>query len=157
MQTSHLGHIQRLTYPKSHSKQGYHDARKAQWGDLFPFAPKGKEVVRTRGVRRLTKIVPEEGGEGLMDELLGRQTSGPQDKGTKGKKRRASRGMRSDDEAILVEGEMEEGRGVAEADGEETIVWRSGNGEKEAMDYSQNGQRREMSTIAHTRRRLPCW
>lgn len=42
-----------MTYAKSHSKQVYYDARKSSWGDLFPHTPKGKEVIRDRGVRRL--------------------------------------------------------------------------------------------------------
>lgn len=49
------GTIQRQTYAKSHSKQGYHDARKAAWGDLFPHTPKGKQVERERGIRKLAK------------------------------------------------------------------------------------------------------
>ncbi|RSH92152.1 hypothetical protein EHS25_008567 [Saitozyma podzolica] len=62
MDTCHpSGSIQRLTFPKSHSKQGYYDARKANWGDLFPHDPKGKEVLRTRGVRKLTRPEVDEG------------------------------------------------------------------------------------------------
>lgn len=47
------GEIQRMTVPKSHSKQGYHDARKVNWGDLFPHEPKGKVLTRHRGIRHL--------------------------------------------------------------------------------------------------------
>jgi hypothetical protein len=51
-----------MTFAKSHSKQAYHDARKASWGDIFPHSPKGKEVVRDRGIRRLTPATPDLGG-----------------------------------------------------------------------------------------------
>ncbi|WWC86944.1 3-methyl-2-oxobutanoate hydroxymethyltransferase [Kwoniella dendrophila CBS 6074] len=61
------GNIQRLTFSKSHSKQGYHDARKSSWGDIFPHAPKATPVIRTRGVRRLTKPVKD---DEVLDELL---------------------------------------------------------------------------------------
>nr|XP_019047204.1 3-methyl-2-oxobutanoate hydroxymethyltransferase [Kwoniella bestiolae CBS 10118]OCF26134.1 3-methyl-2-oxobutanoate hydroxymethyltransferase [Kwoniella bestiolae CBS 10118] len=54
------GNIQRLTFSKSHSKQGYHDARKSSWGDIFPHTPKATPVVRTRGVRRLSKPVNDD-------------------------------------------------------------------------------------------------
>ena len=30
----------RLTIPKSQGKQAYYDARKSDWGDIFPHAPK---------------------------------------------------------------------------------------------------------------------
>lgn len=53
-----------MTFAKSHSKQGYHDARKATWGDLFPHEPKGKEVKRDRGVRRLLPVTPLLGEDG---------------------------------------------------------------------------------------------
>jgi hypothetical protein len=37
------------------------------WGDLFPHAPKSKEKVRDRGIKRLNKVEPAE--EGIeMDE-----------------------------------------------------------------------------------------
>ncbi|RXK34662.1 3-methyl-2-oxobutanoate hydroxymethyltransferase [Tremella mesenterica] len=45
--------IKRIIFAKSHSKQVYHDARKATWGDIFPHEPKSKSVERTRGLRRL--------------------------------------------------------------------------------------------------------
>ncbi|WWD00559.1 3-methyl-2-oxobutanoate hydroxymethyltransferase [Kwoniella sp. B9012] len=54
------GNIQRLTFSKSHSKQGYHDARKSSWGDIFPHIPKATPVVRTRGVRRLSKPIKDD-------------------------------------------------------------------------------------------------
>ncbi|EIW71277.1 hypothetical protein TREMEDRAFT_42713 [Tremella mesenterica DSM 1558] len=45
--------IKRIIFAKSHSKQVYHDARKATWGDIFPHEPKSKSVDRARGLRRL--------------------------------------------------------------------------------------------------------
>lgn len=57
-----LGHLSRMTFAKSHSKQAYYDARKSSWGDLFPHTPKGKEVMRDRGVRRLTPLMSDMGG-----------------------------------------------------------------------------------------------
>ncbi|WVR04628.1 3-methyl-2-oxobutanoate hydroxymethyltransferase [Kwoniella sp. DSM 27419] len=62
------GNIQRLTFSKSHSKQGYHDARKSTWGDLFPHVPKASPVVRTRGLKRLNK--PEQDDEGVLEEIM---------------------------------------------------------------------------------------
>ncbi|CAK7215167.1 37S ribosomal protein S22 [Sporothrix bragantina] len=40
------GQIERWTVPKSRGKQAYHDARKAQWGDLWPLGAKTR-VPRT--------------------------------------------------------------------------------------------------------------
>ncbi|OCF32611.1 3-methyl-2-oxobutanoate hydroxymethyltransferase [Kwoniella heveanensis BCC8398] len=62
------GNIQRMTFSKSHSKQGYHDARKSSWGDIFPHQPKSTPIIRTRGVRRLSKAEQED--EGVIEELL---------------------------------------------------------------------------------------
>ncbi|WVF69805.1 3-methyl-2-oxobutanoate hydroxymethyltransferase [Kwoniella sp. CBS 6097] len=62
------GNIQRMTFSKSHSKQGYHDARKSSWGDIFPHQPKSTPIIRTRGVRRLSK--PEQEDESVIEELM---------------------------------------------------------------------------------------
>jgi len=64
------GAIVRQTVAKSHSKQAYHDARKVQWGDLFPHPSKGKETVRDRGIKRLNKIEPLEGAQVAEDDDL---------------------------------------------------------------------------------------
>jgi ribosomal protein RSM22 (predicted rRNA methylase) len=50
------GNIGRIVIPKSQGKQVYYDARKAGWGDLFPYDSKHREVVRSRGVRRLEAV-----------------------------------------------------------------------------------------------------
>lgn len=49
------GNLERLTVARSHGKQAYHDARKTNWGDLWPHEIKGKTSVRERGLRLLTK------------------------------------------------------------------------------------------------------
>jgi ribosomal protein RSM22 (predicted rRNA methylase) len=40
----------RLTIPKSQGKQPYYDARKSNWGDLFPHKPKNKPIERYQSV-----------------------------------------------------------------------------------------------------------
>ncbi|KAI8981200.1 mitochondrial small ribosomal subunit Rsm22-domain-containing protein [Trametes punicea] len=40
------GQIMRMTIPKSQGKQPFYDARKSDWGDLFPHEPKNKPQVR---------------------------------------------------------------------------------------------------------------
>ncbi|TFY71841.1 hypothetical protein EVG20_g1169 [Dentipellis fragilis] len=40
------GRVMRLTVPKSQGKQPYYDARKSEWGDLFPHPPKNAPQVR---------------------------------------------------------------------------------------------------------------
>ncbi|THH19690.1 hypothetical protein EW146_g1524 [Bondarzewia mesenterica] len=40
------GKIMRLTVPKSQGKQPYYDARKSDWGDIFPHDPKNSPQVR---------------------------------------------------------------------------------------------------------------
>ncbi|KAI9057056.1 hypothetical protein FKP32DRAFT_1598544 [Trametes sanguinea] len=40
------GQIMRMTIPKSQGKQPFYDARKSEWGDLFPHEPKNKPQVR---------------------------------------------------------------------------------------------------------------
>ncbi|ODN85256.1 3-methyl-2-oxobutanoate hydroxymethyltransferase [Cryptococcus wingfieldii CBS 7118] len=64
------GNIQRITFSKSLSKQSYHDARKASWGDLFPHSPKAKPVIRDRGIRRLNQPENFEDSDALIAELL---------------------------------------------------------------------------------------
>lgn len=49
------GNVQRWRVAKSHGKQEYYDARKLNWGDLYPHAIMGKTEIRDRGVRRLAK------------------------------------------------------------------------------------------------------
>jgi len=161
----HPGQIQRLTFPKSHSKQGFHDARKAQWGDIFPFAPKGKAIERTRGVRRLNKVQPEPepDAEAVMDELLGRTDVGAKQKG-KGKNKRVTRtdATLPLSAGMLDEGLYEEHDGMEEMEhegvegieredlevdgGDEVLVWRSGG----PLMISRGEQRRSMSSIART-------
>lgn len=52
---THEGTIQRYTFSKKQGKQIYHDARKSQWGDLFPHQVEGKSEVRTRGMKKLSR------------------------------------------------------------------------------------------------------
>ena len=67
-----------MTIPQSHSKQGYYDARKAFWGDLFPHQPKGRVVPRRRGVKRLVSSAEmpgsEEEAQEWMNEIFGPDT-----------------------------------------------------------------------------------
>lgn len=42
------GQIMRMTIPKSQGKQPFYDARKSEWGDLFPHEPKNKPQVRSQ-------------------------------------------------------------------------------------------------------------
>ena len=37
-----------MTIPRSQGKQAYYDARKSNWGDMFPHPSKNKEVERYR-------------------------------------------------------------------------------------------------------------
>ena len=39
----------RMTFPRSQGKQIYYDARKSNWGDLFPHTPKHRPVLRYIG------------------------------------------------------------------------------------------------------------
>ncbi|KAG8731298.1 37S ribosomal protein S22 [Ceratobasidium sp. 428] len=57
---THEGSIARITIPKSQGKQAYYDARKANWGDAFPHAPRIPPQIRTRGIRRLGPFVPND-------------------------------------------------------------------------------------------------
>ncbi|KAJ1964988.1 37S ribosomal protein S22 [Dipsacomyces acuminosporus] len=52
------GKVERWTFTKSHSKQAYRDARKANWGDLFPHTPKSTTV--RPGFEPRVKMDPEE-------------------------------------------------------------------------------------------------
>ncbi|KAI0361117.1 Rsm22-domain-containing protein [Trametes cingulata] len=45
------GQIMRMTIPKSQGKQPFYDARKSEWGDLFPHEPKNKPQVRSQSTR----------------------------------------------------------------------------------------------------------
>lgn len=74
-----LGDIARIVIPRSQGKQEYYDARKAEWGDLFPHEPRNGEVIRKRGIRRLESIsstsspleLPKEDMEELQKLLSG--------------------------------------------------------------------------------------
>ena len=41
----------RLTIPKSQGKQAYYDARKSEWGDIFPHEPKNRPQIRYQPTR----------------------------------------------------------------------------------------------------------
>ncbi|KAK8847388.1 3-methyl-2-oxobutanoate hydroxymethyltransferase [Kwoniella newhampshirensis] len=143
------GNIQRLTFSKSHSKQGYHDARKSSWGDLFPHESKATPVIRTRGVRRLRKAEKEE-DEGLVQEIL---AAGLEEELESEKDFLAGRlGTESDlDElerlgikpptAKVISG------GVTHQ-GEDVTFWRSGD----IGPFGQHGQKRQFSSAARPRR-----
>ncbi|KAI0639869.1 mitochondrial small ribosomal subunit Rsm22-domain-containing protein [Trametes polyzona] len=45
------GQIMRMTIPKSQGKQPFYDARKSEWGDIFPHEPKNKPQVRQQTSR----------------------------------------------------------------------------------------------------------
>lgn len=47
----HIGKILRMTVPKSQGKQPFYDARKSEWGDLFPHEPKNTPQVRYQPTR----------------------------------------------------------------------------------------------------------
>ncbi len=47
LMTRASGKIMRLTIPKSQGKQPYYDARKSNWGDIFPHPPKNSPQVRS--------------------------------------------------------------------------------------------------------------
>lgn len=60
-----LGKIMRQTIPKSQGKQAYYDARKSEWGDIFPHPPKNtpqERFVPTHDVRK-GKATPIEGAD----------------------------------------------------------------------------------------------
>jgi ribosomal protein RSM22 (predicted rRNA methylase) len=60
---SPTGKILRSTIPKSQGKQPYYDARKSDWGDLFPHAPKNKPVERHIPEDKKSKDKGKGGGE----------------------------------------------------------------------------------------------
>lgn len=77
-QCSHflIGEIARIVIPRSQGKQMYYDARKSSWGDLFPHEPKNGEIIRKRGIRRLSategKSSPaDKKGENSIESFLG--------------------------------------------------------------------------------------
>lgn len=47
----YIGKILRMTVPKSQGKQPFYDARKSEWGDLFPHEPKNTPQVRYQPTR----------------------------------------------------------------------------------------------------------
>ncbi|KAF8308419.1 hypothetical protein DL93DRAFT_1883914 [Clavulina sp. PMI_390] len=74
------GNIARHTIPKSQGKQHYYDARKAKWGDAFPWESKNGADIRKRG-RAATQlptasgepeenVAPVKGGEEPSDDTL---------------------------------------------------------------------------------------
>lgn len=54
----------RMTIPKSQGKQPFYDARKSNWGDIFPHDPKNAPQERYQPKRAGdTKTVPLKGGD----------------------------------------------------------------------------------------------
>ncbi|KAJ7687437.1 mitochondrial small ribosomal subunit Rsm22-domain-containing protein [Mycena rosella] len=52
------GKIMRMTIPRSQGKQPFYDARKSDWGDIFPHAPKNPPQVRHQPQRVKGKELP---------------------------------------------------------------------------------------------------
>ncbi|WRT64791.1 3-methyl-2-oxobutanoate hydroxymethyltransferase [Kwoniella shivajii] len=98
------GNIQRLTYSKSHSKQGYHDARKSSWGDIFPHTPKATPVVRTRGVRRLNKT---QNDDEVLNELLAASAEERSDNDSATLKELESLGIKLPKAEVIEEADLE--------------------------------------------------
>ena len=69
------GHIARHTIPKSQGKQPYYDARKAKWGDSFPWESKNGPEIRRRGKQLATDDNPpadsESDEDGDLSDLVG--------------------------------------------------------------------------------------
>ncbi|KAF8587148.1 hypothetical protein K439DRAFT_1407953 [Ramaria rubella] len=65
------GTIMRMTFPRSQGKQIYYDARKSNWGDLFPHTPKHRPVLRYTGSKpkasRLDPLSNDDDPEGRLD------------------------------------------------------------------------------------------
>ncbi|KAG8834787.1 37S ribosomal protein S22 [Serendipita sp. 399] len=61
------GQIARIVIPKSQGKAEYYDARKSDWGDLFPHEPKNGEAIRKRGIRKLGSV--DEGDGETEDDV----------------------------------------------------------------------------------------
>ncbi|CCM03775.1 uncharacterized protein FIBRA_05922 [Fibroporia radiculosa] len=55
------GKIMRMTVPKSQGKQPYYDARKSNWGDIFPHAPKNAPQERYQPSRAKGATTPAKG------------------------------------------------------------------------------------------------
>ncbi|KAI0718887.1 Rsm22-domain-containing protein [Cerioporus squamosus] len=70
------GQIVRMTIPKSQGKQPFYDARKSNWGDLFPHEPKNRPQVRHQPSR--PGHTPSEGqdiGKRKHPRTIGKKTS----------------------------------------------------------------------------------
>ncbi|TFK94959.1 Rsm22-domain-containing protein [Polyporus arcularius HHB13444] len=70
------GQIMRMTIPKSQGKQPFYDARKSNWGDLFPHEPKNPPQVRRQPSR--PGHTPSEGqdiGKRKQPRTIGKKTS----------------------------------------------------------------------------------
>ncbi|KAK7007022.1 3-methyl-2-oxobutanoate hydroxymethyltransferase [Favolaschia claudopus] len=57
------GKIMRMTVPKSQGKQPFYDARKSDWGDIFPHEPKNPPQERVQVARVHGKEIPVRGGD----------------------------------------------------------------------------------------------
>ena len=51
--------ILRMTIPKSQGKQPYYDARKSEWGDMFPHPPKNRPQERFQALKGKGAAEPE--------------------------------------------------------------------------------------------------
>ncbi|RPD65034.1 Rsm22-domain-containing protein [Lentinus tigrinus ALCF2SS1-6] len=70
------GQIMRMTIPKSQGKQPFYDARKSNWGDLFPHEPKNPPQVRHQPSR--PGHTPSEGqdiGKRKYERTIGQKAS----------------------------------------------------------------------------------
>ncbi|KAF7347457.1 3-methyl-2-oxobutanoate hydroxymethyltransferase [Mycena venus] len=57
------GKIMRMTVPKSQGKQPFYDARKSNWGDIFPHPPKNPPQERVQVQRMNGKEIPVRGAD----------------------------------------------------------------------------------------------
>ncbi|WWD21480.1 3-methyl-2-oxobutanoate hydroxymethyltransferase [Kwoniella shandongensis] len=135
------GNIQRLTFSKSHSKQGYHDARKSSWGDLFPHESKTTPVTRTRGVRRLRKAEKEQDEGALVQEIL---AAGMEEELEMEADLLAGRGDLEELERLGIKLPKAE---LVSGGGDDVTVWKSG----EKGPFGKDRQRREFSTVSGQR------
>ncbi|KAH8099692.1 mitochondrial small ribosomal subunit Rsm22-domain-containing protein [Cristinia sonorae] len=91
------GKIMRMTVPKSQGKQPFYDARKSDWGDMFPHDPKNRPQVRfeaqTLGRRSRNNPAETKNGRPSSEALL--NSAMEKEKGRLRRERKLARMQRS--------------------------------------------------------------
>lgn len=110
----------RLTIPKSQGKQAYYDARKSEWGDIFPHEPKNPPQIRYQP----TRAKRAGGTDATQGRDIGKRDGGKEMKDPKASYTRIAKNIRAEEKSMQkVQRRAARKAAAVEAAEREDVAW----------------------------------